>query len=378
MNDLLEETQNFIKLLYGWLHNAPLPENVRWEDMYRLAKNHGLSTIFYEIARNETDCPEEVKQAAKKQYQMLINQQIQQEYYAEELFLKLKEAKIPYAPLKGYVLRRLYPSPELRTSCDVDVLYDEARKKDVAPIMRELGFCLNGEWMNGVVTIEMHHELFAVNERGYEYYRTVWQKLRTDDGAEYRFTDEDFYIYFLAHAAKHLTGAGFGVRTVLDVYIFCREKPALDRAYLQEELSKLGLAKFAATMEKLSRVWFDGESADEETELLGEYIFGSGTYGQTKNRALMKGVEKNNSVGKSKRRYIFKTLFPSYNDMVTVYPFLKKAPFLLPFMWIYKWFEVLFKRRGKFRQTVENLRQMQEAEVDLAKKVLEITEISNE
>ena len=40
----------------------------------------------------------------------------------DKISVALNDAQIPFIPLKGAVLRQLYPAPELRSSSDIDVL----------------------------------------------------------------------------------------------------------------------------------------------------------------------------------------------------------------------------------------------------------------
>lgn len=372
---MLTQPKNFINAIKAWLNGDPLPEGIDWARAYEVAKKHSLSALYFSILKSAQGVSEELLKKAKTQYLVYVSQQIQQDYYADELFQRLREEKIPFAPMKGRFLRALYPEPTLRTSCDVDVFYDKKDKTAVSAILQELGFAYDGDWKKGDVTVEMHDELFVVDEIGYEYYKNVWDRLSTDDGVEYRFLDEDFYVYFLAHSAKHFGHAGFGIRTVLDVYFYRAKKTGLDSEYVDCELEKLGLKTFREKIEKLANAWFGDGQADEETEKIGEYVIRCGVFGTSENRALMKGAGKDANVKNTKARYFFKTLFPPYKAMAAKYPFLKKFPIALPFMWVYKWFEVLFTRREKFKQVTKTYQGMSEEEIALVNDVLNITDI---
>lgn len=369
-----------LQTLKAGMGYGELPECENWNGLFEFSKKHSLANLFYNAVKDSERVPAEVKNKAKQHFLANTAQQISQEYYASEMFSRFEEAGIKYSPLKGYVLRKLYPAPELRISCDVDVFYDETRKKDVYAIMQELGFenegdsVNHGEWMKEAVTIETHHQLAAQNDLYHDYYEDIWDRLKTKNGSLYEFSDEDFYIYFFVHAAKHFAHGGFGVRTVLDVYVYTHNK-TLDRAYLDTEFEKIKLKKFVQTIENLSEVWFGERQTDEDSELLGEYIFGSGTYGLSSNNAVINNVNEGKSVKKTKISYFFKTIFPSYKIMKSHYPILKKLPFLLPFAWIVKWFAVLFKRRERFGVVVRNVKSVDEKKIDKAARILELTEI---
>ena len=229
----------------------------------------------------------------------------------------------------------------------------------------------HSHWQNNAITFEMHYELAAHKDKAFEYYEGVWDKLKTDNNVEFRFTDEDFYIYFMVHASKHFFGGGFGIRTVLDIYIY-KNSVVLDKDYLKVEFAKLGLSKFVAVMEDLADVWFGERKSNPDIELLAVFILKSSTYGVSSNYAIM-SVDGKKGERKAKIAYFFKVIFPSYKSMKTKYPFLKYLPILLPIMWVYRWFEVLFTRKENFRKTVNNLKSMNDVKIERIEKVKEIT-----
>ena len=369
-----------VKCGVGW---GELPKEGDWNKLFFLAKRHGLESIFYNAIKDAEQVPDELKEAAKKQYLAQMAQQMSQEYYAETFFEALRARGIRYMPLKGYVLRSLYPIPEHRTSCDVDVFYDREHGEDIEEILTALGFTNEGDsvnhaqWTYQKTTLETHHDLAAQKDLYQAYYEDVWSRLKTEDGVRYDFTDEDFYIYFMLHGAKHFSGGGFGMRTLLDIYIYNQAK-VLDRAYIQAELEKLQIWTFTLQMERLSRVLFADEEGDETTELLSEYIFQSGTYGTEVNTAIRRGLQNNRSAKKAKRAYIITTIFPPYSLMKILYPVLEKAPILLPFAWVYKWFAVLFKRRKRLGAVMRNAQAFETGKVEKSIKVMEAVGLSNE
>ncbi len=371
--------ESLIAIVNTRLKKTALPKVSDWDRLFTLAKKHSLSTIFYQAIKDESLVPEKLKKEAENQYLSEVNQQILQEYYGNLIFEKFTEAGIRYMPMKGWILRGLYPSPELRTSCDLDFFYDKEKKGEVESLIKTFGFkkvsdgINHTEWSKDKVTVESHHELYAQKESFAEYYRDIWNRLISSDGLRYDFSPEDFYVYFVAHASRHFRSGGFGVRTVLDVYIYT-QKTSLNREYLSAEFIKLGLAKFVDVIEKLANVWFGGGAGDEETELLGEYILSSGTYGLAENNAAIKGTD-GTTENKAKKKYLLRTIFPPYRVLKNLYPVLKKAPFLLPFFWVYKWFNVLFTRPKRFKSTIKNMKKIDREKLQYIDRVLKIVDI---
>ena len=52
---------------------------------------------------------------------------------------------------------------------------------------------------------------------------------------------------------------------------------------------------------------------------------------------------------------------------------MKYLPILLPFMWVYKWFEVLFTRKENFKKTVNNIKAMDDEKIARVERVKAIT-----
>jgi hypothetical protein len=61
--------------------------------------------------------------------------------------------------------------------------------------------------------------------------------------------------------------------------------------------------------------------------------------------------------------------------MCQPYPVLKKAAILLPIMWVYRWFDVLFTRRKNVKAAMNRVQTLDEKSVDTAAKLLEITQV---
>ena len=375
-----KQIKSLLEILASGLNGTPLVEAYEnWDELYKLAKHHAVDNLFYAAIKDAECVPSELKEKAKSRYIGNVHQQISQDYYAEKVFAALNEKNIPYMPLKGYYMRKLYPTPELRTSCDIDFFYESDRTQEVTEIMQACGFHEeqggpnHSVWQKGTVAFEPHFHLLSDNDEYHAYYQNVWSRLNHEGGSLYSFSDEDFYIFFIVHSAKHFTHGGFGIRTVLDVHIYNNAK-TLNREYLNGELEKLGLKKFVKTIEELAECWFGGQEANEDIERIGEYIIESGTYGVSLHYIMLNSV-KEKSVKGSKLSYFMRTLFLPYKQMKGRYPVLQKAPILLPVYWIKRWFEVIFKRKENVKKTVNTMQSINNQQVEKYSKILEITEV---
>ncbi|MBQ3708517.1 MAG: nucleotidyltransferase family protein [Clostridia bacterium] len=265
-----------------------------------------------------------------------------------------EEAGIWYIPLKGAILKDLYPKIGMRQMADNDILFDVSRDRDVRAIMERLGYQTERFDMSNhdiyhkppVLNFEMHRCLFgAGHERQLcTYYTDVKFRLIKDEGNAfgYHFSADDFYIYLIAHEFKHYSGGGTGLRSLLDTYVYLTKKgDALNWAYIAEELDKLGLADYEPKNRSLALHLFSGEELTGEDREMLEYILSSGTYGTTKH-SVENAVAKHGKIG-----YVFTRAFLPYHSMCTLYPILKKLPFLLPFCWVHRWIDALIHKRKK-------------------------------
>ena len=60
-----------------------------------------------------------------------------------------------------------------------------------------------------------------------------------------------------------------------------------------------------------------------------------------------------------------------YSSMCVKYPFLKKMPFLLPVMWVVRWFDAVFNKRDNIKRQHERLNKIDDKTVSTYNKELE-------
>ncbi len=266
----------------------------------------------------------------------------------------LEEHGIWYMPLKGVILKELYPGVGLRQMADNDILFDAAFQREVLAFMQASGYtpesvgkCHHDTYLKEpIYNFELHTMLFDQKSEFYSYYADVKERLVQDAGKaySYHFTDEDFFIFFLAHAYKHASAAGTGLRTLLDCYVFLKAHPDLDRAYLERELTTLGIADFAKKMGTLAcQVFTDPEAPlTEEQQTQLHFYLHSGTYG-TVEQSVRNRME---TLGTG-WKYYWKRLFPDLAFYKVYYPFCYRHKLLIPAAWLHRLLRGITFRRKK-------------------------------
>lgn len=270
-------------------------------------------------------------------------------------------------PLKGIRTKKLYPSSELRTMGDLDILYRKEQTDGLRRVMAEQGYTWSGEaakhdhYEKGGRIVEMHKELLSSESRAYDYFLKIWDRAQPEEGKRYcwQMSMEDHYLFTLYHLIEHFIRGGIGIRMVLDIYILS-ELPELDNEKVAAELEKLGIDEFEKNIRDLAQRWFSqplqsqqdaaGQKDNIEPDSLAEleeYIVNGGIFGNTVNE------QTNNALRYgSKAKYLRNVIFPSYKTMQSVFPWLN-SPLLLPAAWVNRWWNVWTKRRGNIRGQFE-------------------------
>lgn len=267
----------------------------------------------------------------------------------EAIFHILSENGIWYAPLKGIIINHLYPVYGLREFADNDILIDAALRNEAVPLMESLGYTLDKHSMEvhysfskpPLLEFELHHTLFAKKEQYksfFDYYRNIKEKLvlKGNDNYAYRLTENDNYLYFLAHAYKHYVKAGTGLKTLADIYL-CLQKLPLDREYITAEAKKLGITDFVDTIESLSQKVFGGkndfsfDSLTEDERKMLDNLIAMGSYGKFDNSMEAKFQEYAAASGKMSRLGYYRSrLIPGMEEYKNRYPFIYRHKALHP------------------------------------------------
>lgn len=362
-------TENSLIYLVSCAINEKTPEKsiidkMNISEVYSLAEKHMLSTavaMALESAGYENEHSIKTIGFSLRKISLLEADKI-------AVFKKFEEAEIWYMPLKGAVLKDFYPRLGMREMSDYDILFDAQKTEDVKKIMEELGFVTHtfgsynedGYRKSPLTFFEMHRTLFGARHGKTicDYYADVKTRLIKDNNNQYGFhycfhlTQEDFYIYIVAHEYSHYSAAGTGLRSLLDTYVFLK-KHELNWDYISTEISKLGISDFEKANRNLSLSLFNGKELTENEKTMLNYILSSGTYGTIESIE----TNANKKIAEYGRfKYFLKRLTLPYPQMLEEYPVLKKAPFLYPLCWLSRLFiRGLFLRRKQFLSQLKAL-----------------------
>ena len=366
----------FLSLIRSALTEAPpaLPGDFDFGRAYALAERHQVLPLIYYGAMCDPDfMSHPMAESFFQRTCVYISYSARQQETVEELCRLLDRTGVDYMPLKGSVLKALYPRPEMRIMGDADILIHMEDYPRVTPVMESLkGTPLSESdheyiWrLPSHVVIELHKRIIpSYNRDYYAYFGDGWRFARpiAPGARRHDMTAEDKLIYLVAHFAKHYRDKGAGVKYVVDLYVFHRAYPHPDMTYLEKELKKLGLWDFFGHIQRLIEVWFgDGES-DGRTDFLTDRIFDDGVFGREERGAVSDALRLSGSARSAKRMRTRHMLFPPYGTMCNRHPILKKWPILLPLLWILRLLTTVFSHRDRMENKRKQLALMSEENV---------------
>ena len=131
------EGKYLIKLLKAVLNNeipVPPPKDLDWPELYKLAKYHSISNIvYYAIMKlDSSNRPSEKVFKAFEQDMNIAKAREALQHFALEDVLKAYESEcVKCMPLKGTIIKYLYPKPDMRSMSDIDILFEKSDRDKV-------------------------------------------------------------------------------------------------------------------------------------------------------------------------------------------------------------------------------------------------------
>lgn len=411
-----------------------LPEGASWDEVYALAEFNSVEGLAWTSARRVRDVPADMLKEWGATADMTLYRCVSYGIEREAVLAALADRGLSWLPLKGALLVDLYPSPHMRSMADNDILYGfveedpaggfriagateadrertTARAVRVAvEVMEARGYRTisktagNHESFvkNPHFNFELHRRLVSPSSPQAAYYHNPWQRavpVRLDSnaaegaasdagrggrGREYRFSDDDFYLHLVSHAFKHYDASGCGIRFLVDQLVFLRARgKGLDRSYLADELSKLGLRDFEQWTRRLSfRALEDpraacrcaqgrdaergptqktaGLSDADQARLLR--LMNGGTYGtwQTVMERRLDAIRADspNDDADVKKRYVASRVFVSEEQMQEAFPFFWRHAWMRPLLPLYRMGRGLVRNPKKIACEIKALRRL--------------------
>lgn len=324
-----------------------LPEEMDFAQVAKFMKKQGMSAVCYLGALN-CGIPEEnpTMQQLQDLYCVALISSENQLALIQSITDAFAENGIDHMPVKGTLMKPLYPDHAMRYMCDADILIREEQYPQIRPIMEQLGFAEKGEsdhehiWKQHYLMVELHKHLIpSYNKDYYSYFGVGWDLAKVQDGCRFAMTKEDAFIYDTIHFAKHYRDSTASSKFIMDIWIYLRTYPELDHSYIRHQLGRLRMETFYDNILRVTRAWFEDGQWDEIVERISENLLSQKSKEEKKEEYAVaqdtRAAQKEGSLKKARRRNILRRIFLSKEAMAHSYPQFKKLP--LPIAWVARW-----------------------------------------
>ncbi len=296
----------------------------------------------------------------------------------ERLRAFLEKNHIWYMFLKGTQMMKYYPSPALREMMDTDLLVDDTKAEIIHDFMVQNGYEVH-EYMQSkhdcyqkppVYEVEFHRSLFGTHHpRHAAYFQDIKSRLLPvkEGSYEYRFSDDDFYIYLIAHSIKHLGWRGLSIKALADAYLYLQAK-TLNWDYITQELEKLQISRQEEQLRSLTLKLFAPESQTSIPELTGAersmlaIIAQAGDYGSEEGDIRSKirtdetiDFDNQRASHSEKRKYVRARIFLSKEQVQRWYPYFAEHKGARPFLIFYRIGQALTTKRKKVAKEIKTV-----------------------
>jgi len=378
------QVQGVIALVRAALtgERQPLPADFDLEKAYEPIIQHNIAVMALEGAYL---CGLDKKLPAMQKLFMRAFRDIRrvevQDKAAAALFSAFEQAGIEFMPVKGALLRGLYPKREYRSMGDMDVLIRLEQYEKVKGLLAELGYTGGKEtdhelnWYSDAMMLELHKHLIpSCNKKYYGYFGTGWDLARATGSSRFSLSDEDHYLYVFVHFAKHYREGGVGIRQMCDLWLMKQAQPGLDEAHIRSALKKLDLLEFYQNILRTLECWFADAQPNEKNSFISDVIFRSGAFGQEFERTMALGarISGQKEAGTLVRyQNAMRRLFMAPGDMKIKYPVLQKWMILLPVMWIYRIISIAILEPQKIKKETRRFRMLEQESVSAYQRTLD-------
>lgn len=365
------------------------PKELDFPQFFDLVKLHKLENICYVMLKKTdmSDVREEYAKELERVYFKTLMIDGTQQHYLEQVEKQFEENAIDYLVLKGRELSELYPKSVVRQSSDFDIYIGAKKSPQAKKIMETLGFSVanysedenHDEYIiNNWVLCELHRVLIQGDYPWKKGCNEIVNNLILKDGTNhcYKMSKEDFYVYSLAHLAKHMKFSGIGIRAFLDMeFIYRAYKDSFDYEYLSKKLEECKLSEFEKNTRLLCQYWFcDKKDVEPVIKTFASYVISSGWIGTTEQMVATEAAQKagkTNSKIFAKIKKCIDIIMSPYETMVERYPVLQKHKWLTPFYRVRRGISAVIRKRDLIKSVTSTI---SDASIDDGKEILKFKE----
>ena len=366
------------------------PEGVAFEEIFEIARKQKVSNLLWDVIMELENKPSsQLLGKWQTDYAVFLNQTALQEIELENLIGIFTSLGYEVLPLKGSLIRKYYPQPDMRTMGDIDFLVktdmsNQSRLK-VREIMHENGYTddvlddgqVDAFRKGSQLYAEIHYEFMYKTHSHYEDFIIDWSKMPTtnENPLVHTMTAEDLYYFNIGHFLKNIYNRGIGFRSVMDCYVLWNALNEEEQKSVSSRLENIGVLDFNNALISLGKIWFDDEENDGSLDAFENYLLDTHVYGIVKNASIMNFAKRNaNGTKKDRLKFYLSRFFPSAIELYNRFKIKHRIFVLLPFLWAARLVMLPFsskEKRDKIKTEINNVDSVSQQEIDNLKKVFD-------
>lgn len=355
-------------------------EKIEWEELLDEAQSHNIKPIIYSAIdkKYHSEMQTELLDDFKRSVFFSGANQLNHINRAAEVLQKFNEHSIPVIALKGLVIRELYPSPEMRTMGDVDILVKSEDLGVTKKILVDFGYSEENSTeahlvfkKAGYPIIEVHWTLadsrfFKGDNSRFE--EELWKntiEVYVKSTKTLSLSLEDLAVHLCLHMAVHMRSSSFGLRQLGDLVLLIEQKgESINWDSFIRKTRECGIEKFTVVIFNICNKLFHMEIPDkiknkelqnkEYIDYLIQGILDGGVYGR-ENLVYSLSSNINNDVDNSMNgiKRFMKIIFPPINSMSEKYNYAKKHKMLTVIAWIHHLFSGILRKDCEFNEKIK-------------------------
>lgn len=359
----MKEAKYLLEIIRKFIQNQEdtRREEVDEEKLYHLAKKNRMNNFLIHWAQKNCES-EKIKNMIQADYNEQILRDTNENVELEDVLNLFETAGIKTLIVKGVIMKDIYPQNYMRQMCDIDIMVEEKDFKLASKTIKELGYSEFYDYEKHLtfskkpfMIIEMHKKLLLKKDVGYEYFNNVWTKCCPYKNYKniVQLNVEDAYIFCILHLMLHFKFTGIQVRDILDVYLYNEKyKSSFDYEKLNRIFDEFHVTDFEKNIREIAYKWFGNNEKIENFDDIEKFI--------------LKGASLNNNVNyqigekNGKFNYLLRLFFPKYKSMKEKYPFLEKAPILLPITWGIRIIKDIFSKETTIKERMRTMKLIQD------------------
>lgn len=366
------------------------PENVAFEEIFEIARRQKVTNLLWETILKLNNKPSsQLLVKWQTDYAVFLNQTALQEIELENLIEIFTSLGYEVLPLKGSLIRKYYPQPDMRTMGDIDFLVKTDMSKQarltVREIMHKNGYTddvlddgqVDAFRKGNQLYAEIHYEFMHKTHSHYEDFIIDWSKMPTtsENPFVHTMTAEDLYYYNIGHFLKNIYNRGIGFRSVMDCYVLWNSLNEEEQKSVSSRLENIGVSDFNNALIKLGKIWFDDEKSDGSLDTFESYLLDTHVYGIVKNASIMNFAKRDTKITNNSRiKFYISRFFPSASELYNRFGIKYRVFILLPFLWAARLVMLPFsskEKRDKIKTEINNVDSVSQQEIDNLKKVFD-------